>query len=105
MQRQSLWNDGATADMPAAAAAYELCDAVRAAMLLPASGSSHERLQALTTRVVRELREEGYEPQTVLLQVKEILQRAGLGMHVDETRLQLWKAIIDSTIRAYYCAD
>lgn len=105
MQREFLWVNAAVADMPGAATAYALCEAVRAAMVDPARSTRHEEVRALTRRIVHELRAEGYEPQTVLLAVKEILQRAGLGMHVDEARLGLWRTVIDWTIRDYYRAD
>lgn len=105
MQREFPWLNAAAADMPGAATAYALCEAVRAAMADSAPSTGHEEVRALTRRIVHELREEGYEPQTVLLAVKEVLQRAGLGMHVDEARHALWRTVIDWTIRDYYRTD
>lgn len=105
MQREFLWTDAGDVDMPGAAAAHCLCDAVRAAMLDPAWTARRDDVRVLTRQVVQDLRQAGCEPQAVLLAVKEVLQRASLGMQVDESRLELWRTIIDWTIRDYYRAD
>ncbi len=101
-----MWPDAsAVPSMPGAAASQELCIVLRSAMLTPPTDATIDEMRGLTRRLVYELRDQEYEPQTVLLHLKELLQRASFGLVVDDRRLLIWKRVIDWTIADYYRSD
>ncbi len=102
----SSWpSEGGIPSIPGATASRELCDVLRGAMRTPPTDTTLHELRGLTQRLVYELRDNAYEPQQVLLHVKEILRLASRGVDVDDRRLLIWKRIIDWTIGDYYRAD
>ena len=80
--------------------------AVREAMSAPELRESERaRLRTLTSNLVRRLRRSGMEPQTAILQVKEILHQSSRGIRVEQRHIEIWGDVIRWTISAYYRAD